>query len=156
MLRCFALFLRRVTLALWLILPLQAACRDEPVPAETRAEVGIAGRSMPSVNEPAPVDTRAEVGIAGRSMPSAPAPAGANAGNAGRSTPTADEGCPVEVPANGTPCSTTIDLCVWTRGGPCPPNPDQLRKCFNGFWAATAPAIDCRGRGLDDAGPDGG
>lgn len=54
-----------------------------------------------------------------------------------------DHGCPAELPNVGESCQTREPLCVYKRRGPCPPDPDQLRQCVNGKWAATAPAILC-------------
>ena len=51
--------------------------------------------------------------------------------------------CPAEVPVVGEACSTTIDLCTYKRGGPCPPDPDQTRRCHNGKWTALVPTIAC-------------
>lgn len=66
----------------------------------------------------------------------------------------ADQACPTEIPTIGQPCRTRAsELCQWKRSGPCPPDPDQLRKCINGIWTALAPAIACRDL---DAGNDAG
>jgi len=87
-----------------------------------------------------------------------------DAGGAGSSTnkdggAPIDRGCPLEVPVVGEACQTTSMLCQYKRGGPCPPDPDQLRVCTNGSWAALAPAIACGTRAMgrsaiDDAGSD--
>ena len=69
--------------------------------------------------------------------------------------------CPVDLPAMGEPCQTRPNLlCVWKgKGGPCPPDEDQLRACnaTTGTWSVARPAIACRGKPmLVDAGEDAG
>lgn len=60
--------------------------------------------------------------------------------------------CPEEVPAGGSPCDCAEMFCMYLRGGPCPPDPDQLRQCIDGKWVVTAPASDCWNRSDEDAG----
>jgi len=82
--------------------------------------------------------------------PDSSGPAANGGGSSGQSTtskggsPATYESCPPEVPEAGTACRVREgELCQWKRGGPCPPDPDQLRNCVRGKWIASAPAIAC-------------
>ena len=57
--------------------------------------------------------------------------------------PATTRGCPDEVPDVDTACRSVVDLCDYRRNGPCPPDPDQLRRCVDGKWVALAPTIAC-------------